>query len=110
MTARKALVDAGGRIVRVLSVSETSERCGGLYRLGLDASELVAWRELPALALMPDRVAAALRRVAYKQGASPREWYGSLEPVPIEKCIVQFLRGDRWTAPAAPAAAGLSSA
>lgn len=88
MTARKARIGPGGGI-RTLTVMGTFEALGGFYRFGIDAAGLIPWRDLPALSGMPDRIAAGLRRIAKEQGAEPREWYGSLEPVPVARCKIQ---------------------
>jgi hypothetical protein len=72
------------------------ERGQGGWRFGLPANQLVRWTELPAIAnISRDRV-RALEQNGRKAGADPAQWFASLVPVNIERCLVEYLVGDRW--------------
>lgn len=92
MTARKGLMNEAGQ-VRTASIQETREFGGGLVRFGIDASRLIPWRggELRKAARMAYAMAKRLEGIGLKQGASPFEWMGSLDPVPIGECLIQVM-------------------
>lgn len=80
----------GGRL-RELTVGETFRAGAGLYRFGRPAETLVPYHAI--------REALNIRRVTWKaliafarrQGSDPGQWFASLEPVPLELCVVERL-------------------
>lgn len=66
---------------------------GGLWRFGLPAADLLQWRELRTQIGLPRPLWKQLAKLGEKKGANPEDWYGSLEPVDVTRCVVQFLRG-----------------
>ncbi len=92
MTARKGLMNAAGQI-RTASIQETREFGGGLVRFGIDAARLIPWRDgvLRKAAGMRYATAKMLDARGIQQGASPFEWLGSLDPVPIDECEIQVM-------------------
>ena len=74
-----------------LTLRQTHEQGGGLWRFGIVPEALLGWRKL--------RVAAGITRdEARKAEAMVRgyelsilSWLGSLEPMPIDSCIVQAI-------------------
>lgn len=92
MTARKGLANESG-LVRTASVQETREFGGGLVRFGLDAGRLIPWKggELRKAARMGYTTAKKLEEAGIRQGASPFEWLGLLEPVPVDECAIMVM-------------------
>jgi hypothetical protein len=84
----------GGR--NRLPFEDTVARGQGAWRFGLPASELRPWRELQSSAALSRDHARALERSGRKAGSDPALWLASLEPVSVERCVVQHLHGDHW--------------
>lgn len=91
-TARKGLLTEAGQF-RTASIQETQELGGGLVRFGLDAEILIPWRggALRKASRMRYPTAKKLEAAGIQQGAQPFEWMGSLDPVPIDICVVEVL-------------------
>lgn len=66
---------------------------GGLVRFGLDVCRLIPWKGgvLRKAAKMSHANAKKLEGMGMKQGASPFEWMGTLDPVPIAECVIQVM-------------------
>jgi hypothetical protein len=92
MTARKGLANETG-FLRTATIQETRELAGGLVRFGVDAERLIPWKggELRKAAKMSYAIAKKLDAIGWKQGASPFEWLGSLEPVRVDECVIQIM-------------------
>jgi hypothetical protein len=92
MTARKGIANKEG-LYRTASIQETRELAGGLVRFGVDAERLIPWKggELRKAAKMSYAVAKKLDAIGLRQGASPFEWLGSLEPVRVDECEIQVM-------------------
>jgi hypothetical protein len=67
----------------------TREMGGGLFRFGLPTEELRRWTELQREALIPTRTKRSLVNAAKKDGSNPYDWLGTLEPVQIDRCIIE---------------------
>jgi hypothetical protein len=81
-----------------LTMQQTAERCGGLFRFGvLHEDAPYDWRQIRQLSGMSTRMANGLHKVATAAGASPREWRGSFEPVAREKWVaVETMKDGAW--------------
>lgn len=75
---------------------------GGLWRFGVPASTLLPWGRLRDAARIRPKTQRALLLTAAECGADPYSWYGSIEPVRIERCIIQcrMTAADEWGEPA----------
>ena len=93
MTARKGLISDGRR--RDATIEEMRSLAGGVYRLGMNTSKLIPWRDLPPLAAMHPDTVSGLRRAAKRMGAEPREWFASLEEIPIKGLMLQAMNENR---------------
>lgn len=82
----------------LMTVPQMIERANGVWRFGLSAAELLPWKSLQGAACMELDVAHALTRAARKIGADPFFWYGSLEPVAVDRCVIQcrMAEADDW--------------
>jgi hypothetical protein len=85
----------GGK--RFLSLEETAEIFGGVWRLGVDPS--VAPYDCAAMrARMEPYAARYLEQLACQNYAQPREWRGTYDPVPSNLWArVELWRGGQWT-------------
>ncbi len=80
-SANKALQTPDGRVIG-LDMKGTAQHGGGLIRVGVILARApYTWGELKQLAGMQQDIAGALVRVARKDGADPREWRGTFDPV-----------------------------
>jgi hypothetical protein len=75
-TARKALANDRGQIVRRLDPQEMRTQCGGLFRVGIDADRLLSGEALRRAERMPPKVWRALCAEGSRQGADPAQWRG----------------------------------
>jgi hypothetical protein len=95
-TANKTMVDSKGKS-RALSMEETIELGGGAYRFGLPRDQLLPWNKLRTAIRMTSQWARGLTDAGRAVGADPKQWYGSLAPVPIfGLCIAETLRDNHW--------------
>lgn len=76
--------------VRFGTKKTTREMAGGLFRFGLPTENLRRWTELQREALIPTRSKNLLVKAAKEDGSNPYDWFGLLEPVPIDRCIVEI--------------------
>lgn len=92
LTARKWQVSKDGTS-RILSVQETRKYGGGLVRFGLDSRRLMPWKGgcLRKAAVMSYTIAKKLEHAGIAQGANPFEWFGSLDVIPISKCVIEVM-------------------
>jgi hypothetical protein len=80
-TANKALRTADGRLIG-LDMQGTMEHGRGLIRIGVRQERAPhTWRELKRLAGMGEDIAGGLVRMARRDGADPRDWRGTFDPV-----------------------------
>lgn len=97
-TARKLYVRKGE--FRVMTVDEMYRLCGGCFRYGLDSSKgrvmtelgIVDWIRLKDEANMDSAQRAQLAHAARSQSASPKQWYGTITPVPIDRLVCERLQ------------------
>lgn len=82
-TATKGLADPsvpGG--VRWLSVRETHDRCGGIYRLTLSPAEFpYRWEDWARVARVPSPHVRAMRQTAIRRGSFVGDFRFTVEPV-----------------------------
>ena len=78
-----------------LTARETWEQFGG-WRFGLPVAQLLPYAELKVKARISSKMARALERVGRDMRADPSLWYGSLEPVNVDRCLVQRLDVRFW--------------
>lgn len=90
-TASKAVANESGH-TRVLTFPEMVKV--GIARFTVDAASLLPWPDLWRTANMEHTMALALERTARKQGANPRDWFGSVEPVALS-CVLRVEYFDR---------------
>lgn len=95
-TALKGGLSADGSY-RGLSVKETEQEGGGLFRFGVSLDRVTSWPRIGSLAGMKTKIKKSLEVVGIRQGASPRQWYGSLDPIPIHEMRLEWLSdGGDW--------------
>jgi len=87
MRTRHRILDDGTE--RAATLEEMAAGQGGLWRFGVPASTLLPWGRLRDAARIRPKVQQELISAASKCGADPYDWMGSIEPVPLERCIVQ---------------------
>jgi hypothetical protein len=81
-----------------LTMQQTAERCGGLFRFGVIPKDApYDWRQMRLLSGMSTKVANALHKAGTAVGASPRQWRGSFEPVRREKWVaMETMKDGVW--------------
>lgn len=96
-SSRKALRKPDGQLIG-LDMNGTSEHGGGLIRIGVIPERAPhTWRELRQLAGVRDDIARGLVRDARRDGADPREWRGTLDPVRrSDWCTVETFVDAAW--------------
>jgi hypothetical protein len=99
-TANKIRGNSDGSVV-CLDMHGTAELGEGLARIGV-APQVAPynWHQLKKLAGTKSAMARALEEAAIRQGSSPRDWYGTFDPVPREKWLsieVRRSADDPWT-------------
>lgn len=87
LTARKARLDACGRLV-TMSVAETRQHCGGLFRFGVDPRRLIAGESLRRRARIPPSLWRGLHTEGKDQGADPAHWLGHVGDIPTADLAV----------------------
>lgn len=97
-TATKGIMDKGVR--RNATMDEMMAE-DGLWRFGLSTEALLPWGRLKEVARIRRRMLEGLLSAAHKMGADPYCWYGALEPVPVERCVIQCRMTDdaEWSEP-----------
>jgi len=98
-TASKAWRNSDGTI-RTLSMTETFERGQGLWRIGVDpdVTTLHDFDDFMRLSGIPEQQARGLKRVGRDQGANPRRWFVSFEPIPRYRwAALERYDGSKWT-------------
>lgn len=82
---------------RGLSVKETEQEGGGLFRFGVSIDRVTSWPRIGSLAGIKTKIKKSLEDVGIRKGASPRQWYGSLDPIPIHEMSLEWLSdGGDW--------------
>lgn len=94
-TANKAIIEEGGKLRR-LSMTETSDLGGGLFRFGMPFDRVVNWPKLATLAGMRSKIRKNLEIAGIKSGADFREWCGLLQPVSIFTLYGQKMDAGEW--------------
>lgn len=84
------------RSFRLCSMEETMELGGGLVRFGVARSRLHPWKTICRKAKTPLQIRESLERVGREQGATPKEWYCTLKPVPVESCAIDVMENGIW--------------
>jgi hypothetical protein len=84
------------------TLEEMAAAKGGLWRFGVPASTLLPWGRLRDAAHIRHKMLRGLLAAATASGADPYSWYGSIEPVRVERCIIQcrMTATDEWSEPA----------
>jgi len=88
---------ANGKVI-FLSKRETEQHGNGLFRFGvpLDVAPLT-WPEIREQSGMAPRIAQALVDSAKAAGADPRQWRGTFDDVPLDKCVaIDFWYQGKW--------------
>jgi hypothetical protein len=87
-------------VYRTMTIHEMAELTGGLWRFGRTRHGLLGWRSLRYAAQMSGGSALRLLVAANKAGAEAAMWYGCLEPVPLNECVVERLHDPegKWSA------------
>jgi len=95
-TATKGRMFAGER--PDLTLAEMIDEGHGLWRFGVPKIDLLAWKPLQQKAAISRDMARVLVREAQRAGTDPKFWYGSLEPVAVDRCEIQCIlrHGDGW--------------
>jgi hypothetical protein len=97
-TASKACREPNGTI-RTFSMTETYEKCGGLTRIGVDPDlvRLHDFGEFVQMSGIPSLHADWLRREGRRQGANPKKWRVSFDPIPRDLwAAVDVWDGRKW--------------
>ena len=81
-TATKAALRYDGSLIG-LSVEETEQLGGGLFRFGVSIDRVTSWPRIGSIAGMRTKIKKSLEDVGIRKGASPRQWFGSLEAISI---------------------------
>jgi len=86
-TANKAWRNPDGVIIP-LTRKGTAKYGGGLVRIGVAPyTAPYNWGALKQLSPIPPRLAKSLRRTAERDGADPKDWWGTFDPVPRSQWI-----------------------
>lgn len=93
-TASKGLMDPRTGWSRTATFPEMVRV--GIARFGMDADLLIPWGGLPAAAGMGRAVVEGLVRAGRKVGANPRDWFASLDPVPITGMVMDIYENGAW--------------
>lgn len=103
-TATKLVSFDGGRTVRRSSLDELRQLFGA-YRFRLDTHnpaalhniglKLLPWTRAPMAARIPADDVARMTSVGVQMGATPMDWWGCLEEVPLSLETTGMLRLDR---------------
>lgn len=89
--------DRGDGHLTHCSVSETADLGQGLVRLGVPVRTLLTCAELRREARMSEATWKQLCEEARELGSDPDQWFGSLHPIPLDRCVVDVRDDDgRW--------------
>jgi len=94
-TANKWIMAPDGKILP-LTMEETRNMGGGLFRFGMPSLQLIQWPKLARLANMRSKIQWALEEGGLRAGADFREWCGLLEPVSIDALTCQTMTDSGW--------------
>ncbi len=83
-TARKGLIDKTTGKKVIATVRQMDTYCGGLYRFGVEINRLVRWCDLSRLAGIRTATAEKLARAGRKLGATPSDWFGTVEKIALD--------------------------
>lgn len=95
-TATKILHDNEGNTVK-LTFKEQVDFCG-CARIEVKPSfGFINWGKIKHLAKMNLTLAKAMEETGIQQGASPKEWFGSFKPIPIDYWIkAEVFKNGEW--------------
>lgn len=93
-TARKGIIKNGVQVWATLD--EMRQLAGGLFRLGIDPSQLLHVEVLKRRARINAATWRVLCATAADVGADPGLWFGCLDPVPVSGLAVEFMDGSQW--------------
>lgn len=94
-TATKSSCDIFGNVIR-LSFEEQLNNFG-CARIEVKENGLMTWAKLKHEANMDLTVAKAFEETGLIQGSNPKEWYGSLQPIGINRWIrAEVLKDNKW--------------
>lgn len=94
-TATKMWADSNGNYSPMTFEEQLSEF--GCARIEVEPVGLYTWAKLIHIARMNERFAYEMEKVGIEKGGRPRDWYGSLTPISINRWIrAEVLRGDKW--------------
>jgi hypothetical protein len=88
-TAQKAVIEGGA--MRILSVEETGQLCGGLVRFGMSPRKLLTGDKLRTRARIARPFWAGLCRAGVRQKADPAHWLGCLDAVPVDRLVIEVM-------------------
>jgi len=95
-TATKMVISADGSY-RGLSVEETEQQGGGLFRFGVSLDRVTSWPRIGSLAGIRTKMKKSLEEAGLRKGASPRQWFGSLGPFSIHEMTFEGLNAaGKW--------------
>lgn len=94
-TANKMLGLPNGAL-RFLTMQETRDMGGGLFRFGMPTDQLIRWPRLARTANMKRKVQWTLEEAGLRGGADFREWCGLLEPVSIAALTWEEMTDSGW--------------
>lgn len=92
-TARKAIADSQGRVLRLAEPEELDELAGGAFRIGIHPARLLRGEALRKAARMPPNIWRRLGDEGRRQGADPALWLGAV----VEALPLTGLRVERLT-------------
>jgi hypothetical protein len=103
LTANKMMMLPNGE-PRHLTMEETFEYGGGLFRFGKPSNQLIQWPRLARIANMRTKIQKAVEVAGLRAGADFRDWCGLLEAVSIADLHCQTMKDWGWVDYQIPAA------
>ena len=91
-TAAKEVQERQTGEIRQLSIEETEELCGGLFRIGVAAAGLGTWEDYRKRARLPPKVLDILAEIALEKGSNPDDWRVSFDPLPRDRWLSTEVR------------------
>lgn len=79
-----------------IAKNETALVGGGLFRFGYPVERLMPSKQLLKLANVPHRIIKCLENIGRSLGATPSDWLGTFDAIPIEQLIIEFSDGEQW--------------
>lgn len=95
-TATKNIADGTGKI-RSLTFQEQIDFCGCARIQIKPTYKLHEWKKITKLANIQFNVANQLEILGRKMGGKPKEWYGSLKPIPMDEWVnIEIYQNGNW--------------